>query len=71
MNITVTKVSADVGETVWRGQGTDEEGRTVIFAGDARSMAPLYEALRDEDCAEAWVEPWQVLQVLPADPELS
>ena len=50
--------------TIGYGQGIDDEGRHVRFAGDHRPLRHLGEALaRAEEPIPVEVEPWQVLSI--------
>jgi len=64
MTVTLTHVSIPPWSTIGYGQGIDDEGRHVRFAGDHRPLRHLGEALaRAEEPIPVEVEPWQVLSI--------
>jgi len=64
MTLTLNQVSIPAGSTIGYGQGIDDEGRHVRFAGDHRHLRQLGEALAGADePILVEVEPWQVLSI--------
>jgi hypothetical protein len=63
MDVLVTQVIPDPGETVWTGRGTDTEtGDRVLFGGDWRPMLELHNALETEPEVVADVPTWSVIR---------
>jgi len=64
MTVTLTHVSIPPWSTIGYGQGIDDEGRHVRFAGDHRPAPASREALAGaEEPILVEVEPWQVLSI--------
>jgi hypothetical protein len=59
--LTLTHVQIMPGCTVALGEGLDERGRAVSFAGDRRPMLALGEALDAGETVEVTLADWQVL----------
>jgi len=64
MTLTLNQVSIPAGSTIGYGQGIDEDGNTVRFAGDHRPLRQLGQALAGADePILVEVESWQVVAV--------
>jgi hypothetical protein len=61
LSVTVTHVHMTPGCTVALGEGIDQRGRAVSFAGDWRPMLALAEALDAGEVVEVTLGQWQVL----------
>jgi hypothetical protein len=59
--VTLTRIQIVPGSTVALGEGIDERGRAVSFAGDWRPMLSLAGALDAGDVVTVSLESWQVL----------
>ncbi len=60
-SVTVTTIQITPGCTVALGEGLDECGRAVSFAGDWRPMRAIAEALEAGEPVEVYLDDWQVL----------
>ena len=64
MTVTLTHVSIPPWSTIGYGQGIDDEGRHVRFAGDHRPLRHLGEALTvATEPIEVEVADWQLLSI--------
>lgn len=61
LRVTVNHVQITPGCTVALGEGTDECGRAVSFAGDWRPMLTIAEALEAGEEVQVYLDHWQVL----------
>lgn len=62
MLLLIDNILPDVGETVWRGIGTDPEtGEQHKFAGDWRPMLDILNALNAGEVPTADVPDWAVI----------
>jgi hypothetical protein len=61
LRVTVTHVQITPGCTVALGEGLDECGRALSFAGDWRPMLAIAEALGAGEPVEVHLATWQVL----------
>ena len=59
--VSVTQVQIMPGCTVTLGEGLDECGRAVSFAGDWRPMLAIAQALDRGEAVEVYLADWQVL----------
>ncbi len=59
--VSITDVQITPGCTVALGEGLDECGRAVSFAGDWRPMLAIAEALDRGEPVEAHLDDWQVI----------
>ena len=64
MTLTLNQVSIPAGSTIGYGQGIDDEGRHVRFAGDHRPLRQLGQALAvATEPIEVEVADWQLLSI--------
>ena len=61
MTLIVTKVEIPAMSSLGHGEGWDEDGRLVRFAGDHRPMRDLGEAVATGEVVEGEIESWQVI----------
>lgn len=63
LHVTVTRVQIKPGCTVALGEGIDDCGRVVSFAGDWRPMLAIAEALEVGESVEVSLDWWQVISL--------
>jgi hypothetical protein len=61
IRVIVTQVQITPGSTVALGEGLDEGGRAVSFAGDWRPMLAIADALEAGEDVEVYLDPWQII----------
>ncbi len=59
--VSITNVQIMPGCTVALGEGLDEHGRAISFAGDWRPMLAISEALDRGEPVEGYLHDWQVV----------
>jgi len=71
MDITVDTVNppASPQDSIITASGLDGYGNRVTFGGDHRPMLALAEMVEEQGEVECYVESWQVLSVVKAEPE--
>lgn len=61
LRVSLTNVQLMPGSTVALGEGIDERGRVVSFAGDWRPMLAIAEALEAGEEVQVYLDGWQIL----------